>query len=131
MKLGTRLYLGVSGVAIVAVVGAPLTTFPDAWARAIGWSQPPRTPLERYLMRSLGAIGIALGATCCVAALGRRPPRGLLLLLPAIGAGAVVVHGLGALRREVPPREALEIPFLAVWTLWGASVWARELVRWP
>lgn len=126
MKLATRVYLGVSGVAIIGILGIPLTWFPKGWARATGWSAPPETPLEDYFSRSLGALGLALGVTTCIAALGKRSPDALLLLLPAIGGGAVAVHALGVVRGIYPLREAAEIPFLLGATLWGAAIWARE-----
>ncbi len=124
MKVGTRVFLAVSGAATFAVM-TPLVVNPVAWARVTGWD-PPSTPLEDYLARSLGALGFALAATTSLAALASRSPRSLIGLLAAIGGGAVAVHVRGALRGTYPAREAAEVPFIALWTLWAAHALRRE-----
>lgn len=126
MKSATAIYLGVTAVAMVGVLGVPLLVFPRAWARLTGW-KAAQSELEDYFARSLGAIGMALGAACGFAALGQDPPRALLLALAAIGAGATAVHAVGALRGRYPRTEALEVPVLAGWTAWGTWVLVGEL----
>ena len=125
MKLATRVFLAASGAGIIGVLGVPLALYPKQWSKVAGWARPPDSPLEDYFARSLGAIGLALGATCIAASCAKEKPTSLLLLLTTIGAGAAVVHAIGAARGTYPPREAAEVPVLAAWSLWAA----RELVR--
>jgi hypothetical protein len=118
MKLTTRVFLAATGVGMIGVLGVPLTFYPHAWARYIGWD-PPERPLDEYFSRSLGA-------TCCGATFGRRAPKSLLFALAGIGAGAAVVHALG--RGRYPAKEALEAPLLAAWSAVAAGVWVSELI---
>jgi hypothetical protein len=118
-----RVYLIVTAIASAVVLGVPMTFLPRHWARAIGWPALGDTAVFDYLTRSLGAIGLALAGACAIAASSSRSPEALVGLLVLIGAGASVVHTVGALAGRYPRREALEVPALIGWTLWGAWVW--------
>ena len=93
----------------------PFVIAPERWSRTMGWAVPEDRDLVRYFARSLGLLALSTNAMGLYAALCR------IALLPAyyfaltlFFALMIPLHVYGALRRQQPVSETMEIALWAV-----------------
>lgn len=111
-----RAYLwGVGGLFLLVYV-LPFLFAPLGWARWFRWRIPAETELTVYFARCLGAVGLGLIVACWRAAGAPREHLALFELLAIAGGGLLLVHVWGALRRQQPWTETVEIGLYAAAT---------------
>ncbi len=91
----------------------PLLLAPIAWARVFRWPQPAADHLTLYFGRCLGAVALAIVAICFRAAPRASAHALLFELLAAAGALLALVHVWGAIRKQQPWTETVEIVLYA------------------
>jgi hypothetical protein len=107
------IFLLVAGIAFLFAFAIPILFFPIRWARLFKWNVGAETPLTIYFARSLGAVAVAIVATCLLAVPHPEDYRGLFDLLTIAGALLAAVHVWGALERSQPWTETAEIALYA------------------
>ncbi len=114
-------FLWAAGGLFLVVFALPILFAPLAWAKVFQWKLPERTELTVYFGRCLGAVATAVVVVCFRAA--PRPQENKLLFELILVAAVLLtaIHIWGAIRREQPWTETVEIALyggLALLTAW-------------
>jgi hypothetical protein len=116
-------FLWVTAAFFLVCFALPLLFAPIAWARAFLWKSPSQDPLTLYFGRCLGAVALAI-VGCCFRAAPRASTHPILFeLLGAAGVLLALVHAWGALKRQQPWTETVEI------ALYGGAAAAAFLLH--
>src|SRR5262245_60225624 len=111
--VGVSWFLRIVAVAFLVAFALPLLFRPLGWARRFLWRIPVETELAVYFGRCLGAVAVAIVVACFHAAQDPRRHAIVLLMLPVAGSLLTLVHIWGALKREQPWTETVEIALYA------------------
>ncbi len=122
-------FLWIAGGLFLVVFAIPLLWSPLRWARAFGWPDVQASPLTGYFGRCVGALGAGLVIGGFRAA--PRPGEHLILFDVIIASGVLLglVHVRGALRRDQPLSETLEIALY--FGLSAVAFWMRGTLLEP
>jgi hypothetical protein len=110
-------FLFVTATLFLVAFALPLLFCPLRWARWFRWQVPAgRNDLCVYFGRCLGAVALAAVLSIFRAARDPRAHRDVLDLIILIGVPMIGVHAWGALRRQQPWTETVEIVLYAAVT---------------
>jgi hypothetical protein len=107
-------YLIVACVATLTAFGIPLVVVPLKWARTLRWEIPASGQLAAFLGRSLGVFLCVFAVYGIKAAITPAIQPFVFELLLWLLVGMLGLHIYGALRREQPITETIEI---ALWVV--------------
>jgi hypothetical protein len=102
-------FLYVAGIGMLLGYGIPLLFFPLRWARWFRWRIPVETELAVYFARCLGCLVDAIIFAALRAAPAPAAHTDVFPLVIAALALVLGVHVWGALRRQQPWTETVEI----------------------
>jgi hypothetical protein len=117
-------FLWIAGAVYLVVYALPLLLAPVVWARWFRWSIPADRDLAVYLGRCVGALAVAMIALTFRAATRPELRPIAFELIALVSALLTLVHVWGALRREQPWTEHVEIAIYLGITAYAA------IVRW-
>lgn len=103
------IYLIIAGVAMLTAFGIPLIVAPMAWARLFRWQIPTHGQLVTFLGRSLGVFISVVGAYAFKAAVTPSAQPFFFQLMLWLFVGMIGLHVYGAIKREQPITETIEI----------------------
>jgi hypothetical protein len=106
-------FLWVAAAGFAVVYAVPLLVAPLAWAKVFSWKVPEERGLAVYLGRCLGGVAVAIIWLAVRAAPHPRAHKELFELMFLVGVMMTGVHVWGALRREQPWIETVEIGLYA------------------
>lgn len=109
MNTGSRIFMLVSAIAGVLLLGLPLLLFPLSWARKIGWKLPEQTELANYFGRSAGGAALAISIMGLFAANDPVQYRSVFVLLIIVSILMAAVHAYGMLKKAQPWFENVEV----------------------
>lgn len=103
-------FLGIIGGVFLVLFAIPLLLAPRRWARVLQWPEVERaTPLTDYFGRCLGAVGVALTVGMLMHASDPAAHPVLLELMAVGGFLLLAVHVRGAIAKDQPWTENVEI----------------------
>src|SRR4030095_2762456 len=109
MNTVSRMFMLVSAIAGVLLLGLPLLLFPLSWARKIGWKLPEQTELANYFGRSAGGAALAISIMGLFAANDPVQYRSVFVLLIIVSILMAAVHAYGMLKKAQPWFENVEV----------------------
>ncbi|QDU65387.1 hypothetical protein [Engelhardtia mirabilis] len=120
----TSWFLWIVGVAFLLGSAVPLFLVPLKWGRAFGWRLPTEQAFTVYLGRCLGGVALVLSAATFRAAPDPESHLESLEILLGSAAALLLVHVWGALRREQPWQENVELLMYATIVGYGGYLYA-------
>lgn len=123
----SKLFLLLSGIGFLALIGLPLLLDPYEWAQWFRWPNVTEAPLTTYLGRCLGGVATAVSV---MAIAGSRKPSDARILFQLIMVATVlqsVVHLWGVLDGSQPAIENIEVVLYAAMAL--LAYWCMPRVR--
>jgi hypothetical protein len=123
MQAYSGTFLMVTGVATLAAFGLPLLVVPLKWARLLRWEIPESRQLATFLGRSLGAFLCVIATYAIKTALVPAAQPFVYELLLWLLVAMLALHIYGAIRKEQPVTETIEIALWIILILGTLAFW--------